>query len=648
MSSKLQLVVDKNLIGKNSIPDFVLPNLQYEVVMGSMAYGVNTDNSDMDIYGFTMPPREVVYPQEYGYVQGFDSPNQFEQWQMHHVDYRDARQKFDFSIYSIIKYFRLVTENNPNMIDSLFVNDVHVLYSGTIGRMVRDKRKIFLHKGAFHKFKGYAYSQLHKMRTKNPEGKRREMVDKYGYDCFSESETEFLTDRGWKKFKDIDITKDRIGSVNIESNTIVFDFPNASIRKLYSGRLYTFNTKNTRCVVTDNHSMLISNAHRGLNCYKYVDNASNWHTKSLAEVLNGRSSWYHLRKKGKSISSDMPVSDEYLMLAGLFLSEGTISFRSGKVKSLRITQTEKGKINLFEEYIEKIGRVFPFKRYKYKKEHVWVFNKSIAKRLYEDFGHYSKEKCFLNKDYFNLSHRQAKLLWDSYFIGDGSRTSQNNGDVNYTTSNQLADDLQALMVSSGYTCTKRGPYKTGTSYGTCEMYQVYLPDDQSETVCTSLKRIGGNYPHSYIDVKNHPVVCFDMKEGTLITRDIESGKISIQGNCKFAYHLVRLLNECEQILTTHDLDLMLNNRQLIDIRNGNWSLEDVENYFKRGEERLEKLYHSSTLPHSPDIVIIKQLLVDCLEEYYGTVGAAYSQSCCSCSIIRELESLVIKHSKRHL
>ena len=37
---------------------------------------------------------------------------------------------------------------------------------------------------------------------------------------------------------------------------------------------------------------------------------------------------------------------------------------------------------------------------------------------------------------------------------------------------------------------------------------------------------------------------------------------------KFAYHIVRLLNEVEQILTEHDLDLERNREQLKSIRRG--------------------------------------------------------------------------------
>lgn len=73
-------------------------------------------------------------------------------------------------------------DNNPNMIDSLFTPEFCVLHITKIGTMVRENRKLFLHKGSWHKFKGYAYSQLHKMTTKEPDGKRKELREKFGFD----------------------------------------------------------------------------------------------------------------------------------------------------------------------------------------------------------------------------------------------------------------------------------------------------------------------------------------------------------------------------------------------------------------------------------------------------------------------------------
>ena len=73
-------------------------------------------------------------------------------------------------------------ENNPNVIDSLFTPATCVLHCTRIGAMVRENRKLFLHRGAWPKFKGYAYSQLHKLAIKQPIGKRAELVAKHGYD----------------------------------------------------------------------------------------------------------------------------------------------------------------------------------------------------------------------------------------------------------------------------------------------------------------------------------------------------------------------------------------------------------------------------------------------------------------------------------
>jgi len=185
MASIVQRLYEQRLI--SSPPKFVATATQYEVIMGSVAYGVSNDTSDMDIYGFCIPPRDYVFPHLRGEIIGFSDPGpQFNQYQEHHIHDPHAEggkgRVYDLNIYSIIKYFRLCMENNPNMIDSLFVPRRCILYSTAIGELLRENRKLFLHKGAWHKFKGYAYSQVHKMNSKNPIGKRKRIHEKYGYD----------------------------------------------------------------------------------------------------------------------------------------------------------------------------------------------------------------------------------------------------------------------------------------------------------------------------------------------------------------------------------------------------------------------------------------------------------------------------------
>src|SRR5262245_49407533 len=68
------------------------------------------------------------------------------------------------------------------MIDSIFTPDTCVLHVTRLGLMVREKRKLFLHRGS-HTFKGYASAQMKKIRSKERESSaRRELIEKYGYD----------------------------------------------------------------------------------------------------------------------------------------------------------------------------------------------------------------------------------------------------------------------------------------------------------------------------------------------------------------------------------------------------------------------------------------------------------------------------------
>ncbi len=167
-----------------SPPRWLVNNIAFLVQMGSVAYGVSNDNSDIDVYGFVMPPVDILFPHTDGKILGFDDIPKFDQWQEHHVFDKSTDKEYDFSVFNIIKYFRLVMDNNPNMIDSLFVPRRCIMYSTQIGEHIRENRDIFLHKGCWHKFKGYAFSQLKKMNTKTPKmgSKRRESWEEHGYD----------------------------------------------------------------------------------------------------------------------------------------------------------------------------------------------------------------------------------------------------------------------------------------------------------------------------------------------------------------------------------------------------------------------------------------------------------------------------------
>lgn len=182
----LQELEEKGLIRP---PSWLSCNTMYLTIMGSFAYGVSSDTSDCDVYGFAVPPKEILFPHLAGEIESFGRQKQrFEQWQQHHITDPDAMagkgREYDFSVYNIAKYFQLCMENNPNMIDSIFTPINCVLHCTRVGNIVRENRKLFFHKGAYHKFMGYAHSQLHKMSSKNPQegSKRSALREKFGYD----------------------------------------------------------------------------------------------------------------------------------------------------------------------------------------------------------------------------------------------------------------------------------------------------------------------------------------------------------------------------------------------------------------------------------------------------------------------------------
>jgi predicted nucleotidyltransferase len=180
MASIVQRLLDKKLIKP---PKFLPSNVHYETMMGSIAYGVSNDSSDVDVYGFCIPPKDMIFPHLAGEIPGFGRQlKRFDQYQQHHVTDPDDGKEYDLSIYNIVKFFSLCMDNNPNMLDSLFTPERCVLHCSAIGEMVRSNRTMFLHKGCWHKYKGYAHSQLHKMRGQKREGKRKELFDKHGFD----------------------------------------------------------------------------------------------------------------------------------------------------------------------------------------------------------------------------------------------------------------------------------------------------------------------------------------------------------------------------------------------------------------------------------------------------------------------------------
>lgn len=649
-------------------PSFLVSNTCYLTIMGSHSYGTADTNaeekSDWDIYGITLATKEILFPHLAGEIYGFGrQKKRFEQFLATHVCDQDAAagkgREYDITVFNIIKFFMLAMECNPNILDSIFTPQECVLHCTQVGNMIRENRKIFLSKAVFPKMKGYSYSQLHKMTTKEPSGKRKVIREKYGFDCYDDEETEFLTKRGWFRYDDVK-DDDELATVT-KVGDLEFQKCLARISKLYSGVMYEVDSFLSRFFVTENHNVFVSPAHRNpatKYSSKYFPEKADWQLITLKDIIDGnlhlKRCFYHTMRGIKPNLEEYPVEDEYLYASGLFLSEGSIQFRNKKVKNVAISQTEKGKLEEVQDLINKISKQITVKKYlshrkEGKLEIIYHFGRQIAERLYKDFGHGSKVKK-LPIWCFNLSYRQSLILWSSIFAGDGSNTTKNTGQVIYTSSKELADSIQAMLFLSGHICSVRGPYLYEDTYtGNTTMWQIYRPKDQRLYRLVGFRNIKPyNEPLNKKesknikkrDVENRRVVCFEVENGTLVTRS--RGKIAIQGNCKFGMNVVRLLLECEQILVEGDLDLQRHKEQLKAIRRGEISEEEIRKWASDKEKQLEEIYAKSTLPWGPDEDKIKQLLIDCLEAHYGNLEKAIINPDKNTQILRQMKELMEK------
>lgn len=153
--------------------------LLYEYVRGSVAYGTNTPESDEDHGG--------VYLEPINQVLGLG------------LDFQDeiADDKHDNTWYSLKKYLTLLLSSNPNILESLFIDDRFVIYEHPIITELKKHRQEFVTKDCFNSFIGYAIAQIRRARGYNkmcvqPITERKEPLDfcftsyKQGSACMKE------------------------------------------------------------------------------------------------------------------------------------------------------------------------------------------------------------------------------------------------------------------------------------------------------------------------------------------------------------------------------------------------------------------------------------------------------------------------------
>lgn len=118
---------------------------------GSHAYGLNTPESDVDIKGICIPPKEYFL----GFLRSFEQ----------HEALVSRGHPEDKVVFSLTKFVKLAADCNPNIIEVLHCEESDIIQMDEFGEWLRDIRDSFLSAKAKHTFSGYAHSQLKRIKT---------------------------------------------------------------------------------------------------------------------------------------------------------------------------------------------------------------------------------------------------------------------------------------------------------------------------------------------------------------------------------------------------------------------------------------------------------------------------------------------------
>lgn len=172
-------LIEQKLI---SPPSWLLDNLIYLAKSGSHAYGTATPDSDIDLFGLVVPPADLVFKKDV--IPGFG--DQGETFHQFVSEVNNEGQKYDITIYSVIKFAELCRQGNPNIYELCWIpENCVILETPESQSFINLLRSACLCKSLYFKYCGFITNHFKQLQSKGVIGKRKELIDKFGYDTKS-------------------------------------------------------------------------------------------------------------------------------------------------------------------------------------------------------------------------------------------------------------------------------------------------------------------------------------------------------------------------------------------------------------------------------------------------------------------------------
>lgn len=354
------------------------------------------------------------------------------------------------------------------------------------------------------------------------------VLDQGSLGSCSDEITEVLTDSGWKLFKDL-YKDDKLASVDPKTGHLIFELPTRIIELDHDGDMYYGKNKyNLDFAFTPDHKMLIRKWNENKKTlneeYEFVEMKNiGWHVGLMTNVN------YQGTNDDKTFSENLNLpKSTWLKFLGIFVAKGKLCCHAlQKVKvGENIEQNKNHTIQLVackereKIFIYEVLDELKIKYSKNIKDRIKFNDKRIFNEL-KRMGYLGTKTPFkFVPDFvFDLSADHIKDFLLGYFM---ENNCEQNGQKNYyTSSKQLADDLQRLIFLSGNN-SYISETKNSTTKVTRKKYKV--SEVKKELVSITKK--------DHVTIKHYKgkVYCAEVPTyHTLITR--RNGIVIISSNC---------------------------------------------------------------------------------------------------------------------
>jgi len=431
-------------------------------------------------------------------------------------------------------------------------------------------------------------------------------------DCYLDEDTLYLTNNGWKRYDDV-TNLDKLATIN-SNKELNYEHYTRRHDSIYSGDIWTFESRYTKFSVTPNHNIYVSDMHRSLSnnfSTKYDDSVSNWHLESVEDYMKSRKSFKHYLISLKNSKKDIDLTREDLLVLGAYISDGTYN------RGIVIDQDENKPLTPLLRSLKTVKfketSYFRKERNKYYKRFI-INDEKLNKIANDEIGHGSFVKR-LPKRFFDMSEKQCEWFLDSLIAGDGTINKKSKYRVYYSSNYNLISDLQTLLFINGYNCqvysyTHKGGFENTPS----EKYHLFISKFKKSTSFlskppTAFKKIGKSKKIMWRreTVTNKKISCFSIPSGVLITKN--SNKIAIQGNSKNTMHLIRLLNMAKDISSGKGIIVRRPEAEYLkEIRKGKHDLQSILDTADKIIEEIGESFDNSSLPYGVDPSFVNELV----------------------------------------